>query len=143
MIPSHYVVMEAIPINPNGKIDRNRLPAPEEVDGESTEHTFVSPSNDLEQAVLEIWQGILGRDGIGIADNFFDLGGDSLLAVRLVSALRIELGVEMDMKAIFLHPTVEELTLAIEEQEFAAMTPSDSVSMDASDVDPSGEIDLE
>jgi amino acid adenylation domain-containing protein len=122
MVPSDFVALDAIPINPNGKIDRNKLPKPEEFGGQQIQHTYVAPRNDLEQAVLEIWMRVLGQDRIGVKDSFFDLGGHSLLAVQVISAIRIELDIEIGLKVIFTHPTIEDLVLAIEEQEFNSMT---------------------
>src|SRR5690606_3972028 len=75
MLPAHYVQLDAIPLTTNGKVDKSMLPNPA---GSSTSAaTYVPPTNDTEQQLASIWQDILGKERVGIKDNFFDLGGDS------------------------------------------------------------------
>jgi len=106
MVPTHFVVLDKLPLTPNGKVDRKVLPAP---DSESLETgLYVEPSNATEQAMCEVWQEVLKLDRVGIEDNFFSLGGDSILSIRIVSMLKSR-GIVLDVKDIFLHQTIEHL----------------------------------
>jgi len=103
MVPQHVVVLDAVPLLPNGKIDRKSLPAPD-LDARSEE--LVLPRNDLERAVAASMAQVLGLPQIGIHDNFFSLGGHSLLAAQLTSRLNRELGSSLTLRALFDGPTV-------------------------------------
>ncbi|MEV6210447.1 amino acid adenylation domain-containing protein [Kitasatospora sp. NPDC051914] len=117
MVPHHYLVLDALPLSANGKVDRSALPMPWR-EPEPTEWT--TPRTALEQRLFDIWAEALGRDDFGIEDNFFDLGGDSLHAVRIIAKLRTELGIQqagdeaVDM--LFQAPTIAELAAALEAQ---------------------------
>ncbi len=108
MVPTRIVVLEQLPLTPNGKVDRKALPAPEEVEREK--YGYVGPRNGTEQALCEVWQEVLNRDQIGIHDNFFSLGGDSILSIRVISLLKSR-GIPLDVKDIFQHQTVEQLAM--------------------------------
>jgi amino acid adenylation domain-containing protein len=97
MLPQHYVRLEAIPLLPNGKIDRQALPAPE-VATALHEYSIVAPSTPAEIVVAEIWQRLLGVDQIGVTDNFFDLGGHSLLAMRAVTEIEKRVGIRVHVR---------------------------------------------
>lgn len=105
MVPARYMFLEAFPLNPNGKIDRNALPRPG-TERPALGTSFVAPRDDLETALVEIWQELLQIDEIGVEDNFFDLGGDSLLATELASHVRDQLGIEIRLRNIFEYPCV-------------------------------------
>ena len=97
MLPQHYVSLDAIPLLPNGKIDRKSLPVPS--DGAVAHDTsFAAPRTEAEIAVAEIWQRLLGIDQVGLADNFFDLGGHSLLAMRAVGEMERVLGARISVR---------------------------------------------
>jgi FkbM family methyltransferase len=104
MVPSSWTFLEALPLTPNGKLDRARLPRPR---GESG--SFAPPRGELEKAVASIWAEALGLERVGIHDNFFDLGGHSLLLARVHARLREALGAEITIVELFRHPTVESL----------------------------------
>ncbi|MFK3781756.1 amino acid adenylation domain-containing protein, partial [Agrobacterium sp. NPDC089420] len=106
MIPSRYVVLEAIPLNGNGKIDRNALPVPKW----QAHHEGVAPRTETEKAIAQIWCESLGVDAVGIHDSFFDLGGDSLDAVGMIATVRSRLNVAIPLEAIFESPTIAELS---------------------------------
>ena len=108
MVPSAFVSLEAVPLTPNGKLDRKRLPAPEQSRPELAED-FVAPSTSTEQKIAAIWFEVLGWNQIGIHDDFFELGGDSLLAVQVVSRLRQAFEVEVPVAALFESPTIAQL----------------------------------
>ncbi|HWO66711.1 MAG TPA: amino acid adenylation domain-containing protein, partial [Umezawaea sp.] len=103
LVPSAFVALDALPLNANGKVDRRALPAPDFGD---TRVAHVAPRTDVERDVADIWSAVLGVPGIGVHDNFFDLGGDSLLSIRVISRLRAAFDVEMSPRALFTHPTV-------------------------------------
>ncbi|SDY59268.1 non-ribosomal peptide synthetase [Thermoactinomyces sp. DSM 45892] len=98
MIPSAFVAMEEIPLTVNGKIDVQSLPEPDQT---SQSHIYVAPTNETEARLAGIWQEVLGVVQIGIEDNFFDLGGHSLKAMRLVSQIQREFGVAFPLQEVF------------------------------------------
>ncbi|MEQ1514841.1 MAG: condensation domain-containing protein, partial [Lysobacteraceae bacterium] len=104
MVPSAFVVLDAFPLTPNGKLDRKALPAP---DGTSlTRHEYEAPQGEIEQGLAEIWQSLLKIGQVGRHDHFFELGGHSLLAVQMVSHVRERLGVEVPLRELFVHPAL-------------------------------------
>jgi amino acid adenylation domain-containing protein len=111
MVPSAIVALLKIPLTPNGKIDRQALPEPETV----TRRIYVAPKTATEEGVASIWQQVLRRERIGIDENFFDLGGHSLLATQVVSRVREQYRVELPIRAMFDHPTIEGLACAVEQ----------------------------
>ncbi|HYG12125.1 MAG TPA: amino acid adenylation domain-containing protein, partial [Pyrinomonadaceae bacterium] len=106
MIPSAFVILDALPITSNGKVDRKALPAPEPGKRE-IEVEFVAPQTPAEELVAEIWADVIGLEQVGLRDNFFELGGHSLLATQVVSRLRQIFRVEIPLRALFQMPTVE------------------------------------
>ena len=111
MVPSLYCVLEELPLLPNGKVDRRALPAPA-----PAEAGGVEPRNAVETLLAEAWTEVLEVDGVGIYDNFFDLGGHSLLGIRLMSRIRDLFGVELRVRTLFTAPTVAEQAVAIAEE---------------------------
>ncbi len=118
LVPSAYVTLPALPVTPNGKLDRRALPAP----------TFTrpagagsaAPSSDVERAIAEVWSAVLGRDGIGVDDDFFDLGGHSLLATQVVARLRTALPPgcgRASVMDLFKNPTVRQLAALVAQPE--------------------------
>ncbi|MCL6753071.1 amino acid adenylation domain-containing protein [Nostoc sp. CCCryo 231-06] len=114
MLPSVFVVLDALPLTANGKVDRRALPVPENLRPELTK-TFQPPQSEIEQKIAKIWQELLGVEKIGVDDNFFDLGGHSLIATQLVSQIRKDFQVVISLRHIFEAPTVAELALVIED----------------------------
>ncbi|KLU56719.1 hypothetical protein EL84_10640 [Paenibacillus sp. VT-400] len=112
MIPSYFVELERLPLTPNGKIDRKVLPAAEGEAGSGTE--YVAPRNELEMKLAVSWQEVLGlTKEIGVYDNFFDIGGHSLRATTLVSKIHKELNVDLPLRDVFRHSTIESMATAI------------------------------
>ncbi|WP_316035641.1 non-ribosomal peptide synthetase [Saccharothrix longispora] len=108
MVPSVVVELDALPLNGNGKVDRNALPAP----AAATSSASRAASED-ERAMCRLFADVLGSGPVGVDDGFFDLGGHSLLAVRLISRIRAALGVEASIRAVFEHPTPGGLARAL------------------------------
>ncbi|MCY8185278.1 amino acid adenylation domain-containing protein [Bacillus inaquosorum] len=112
MIPAHMIEMEQWPVTPSGKLDRNALPAP---DGAADEETYTAPRNVTEMKLAQLWEDVLKNGPVGIYDNFFDRGGHSLKATALVSRIAKEFDVQVPLKDVFAHPTVEGLASVIRE----------------------------
>ncbi|HVI47173.1 MAG TPA: amino acid adenylation domain-containing protein [Chitinophaga sp.] len=106
MIPFQLVGVNKLPLTANGKIDRRALPDPEE----SMQNAYVAPRNETEEKLVTIWQELLHKPTIGIYDNFFDLGGHSLLSIRLISKVRETLQVEISLATFFELATIEGLS---------------------------------
>ncbi|OMF54283.1 non-ribosomal peptide synthetase, partial [Paenibacillus sp. FSL R5-0765] len=127
MIPSYFVELERLPLTPNGKLDRKALPAPEGEAGSGTQ--YVAPRNELEMKLVVIWQEVLGlTKEIGIHDNFFDIGGHSLRATTLVSKIHKDLNVDLPLRDVFRHSTIESMAAVIyrlDEQTFVAIPVAD------------------
>jgi amino acid adenylation domain-containing protein len=105
MMPSFFIPLVALPLSPNGKIDRKALPKPENVERKSRQ---VPPRTEVERLIATIWHELLPVDDVGVEDNFFDLGGHSLLMVRVHAKLR-EAGFSLVMTDLFSHPTIKAL----------------------------------
>ncbi len=101
MIPAAFVHLEALPMNPNGKVDRKRLPEPS-FEGRSAQR----PRNEVEGLLASLWEEVLGVEEVGPEDDFFELGGHSLLAVKLVQAIRETFGQELELSALVGVPTL-------------------------------------
>jgi len=112
MVPSAFVLLDAFPLLPNGKVDRRALPPPESQPVRAVA-AHVAPRNPVEESLARIWSEVLGLERVGIHDNFFELGGHSLLATRVVSRVRNEFQTELPLRCIFDSPTVAGLAMAV------------------------------
>ncbi|OCA96721.1 non-ribosomal peptide synthetase [Clostridium beijerinckii] len=116
MLPSYYIKVDSIPLNLNGKIDKKKLPIPEgNID---TNINYEAPRNEIERKIVMIWEEILGTEGIGINDNFYDLGGQSLKATLLNSKIKEKLKIDIPLSVLFTKLTVKELSEYIEKGTF-------------------------
>jgi len=112
MVPSVFLYLDSFPLTPNGKIDTNSLPIP---DQDSMQvNRFIAPRTTAEEILSKIWAEILNIKQVGVLDNFFDLGGHSLLATQLVSRIRDEFNLELELKTLFETTTLEKLARIIE-----------------------------
>ncbi|WP_411382455.1 non-ribosomal peptide synthase/polyketide synthase [Pseudomonas sp. MPB26] len=117
MVPAHLIFLDRMPLNPNGKLDRQALPNP----GVSVAlQAWQAPVTQLQQQVATIWAGILGVERVGLTDHFFELGGHSLLAMQVVSRIRQAMGLEVPLKMLFEQPCLAGFVAALTTQDPAA-----------------------
>ncbi|MBI2998696.1 MAG: AMP-binding protein [Deltaproteobacteria bacterium] len=128
MIPSVFMFLEALPLLPNGKVDRRVLPAPDQSRPE-LENPFIAPRTPVEAALARIWAGVLKLEQIGIHDNFFDLGGHSLLATQVISGARDTFQVELPLRCLFENPTVAGLAVQVTQTQVKRAVPEEMARM--------------
>jgi amino acid adenylation domain-containing protein len=119
MIPAFYVLLDALPLLPNGKVDRNAL----SVIGRSRRDSEIEkgggePRNSVEATLVSIWSQVLGQEQVSIYDNFFDLGGHSLLSTQVISRVRESLQIELPLRTLFEKPTIADFAEAVIQKEF-------------------------
>jgi amino acid adenylation domain-containing protein/FkbM family methyltransferase len=119
MVPSAFVLIDRIPLTPNGKIDRQALPS-FSFERIQSAHEFVRPQTETEKALAAIWAELLKVETIGTHDDFFDLGGHSLLAIKAVSRIRDVFGVDLQTQALFEHPTIAGLSALLSKVKHAS-----------------------
>jgi acyl carrier protein len=113
MIPAAFVPLAALPLNRNGKVDRQALPAPD-AGRLRLDSAYAPPRTADEKALAAIWQDVLGHERIGVDDNFFELGGSSLLLVEIEARLREAFQRDIPIVEMFRHPTIRSLAEALE-----------------------------
>lgn len=121
MLPTAFVAMECLPLTANGKLDRNALPAPEA--SAEPEHVQGAPATATEYALCDIWQSLLKRTRVGVRENFFEIGGHSLLAARAAHLIAERCGRKVPIRMLFERPTIAELAPYIDEQAETAQAP--------------------
>src|SRR6266567_3208116 len=115
MIPADFIVLESLPLTPNGKLDRQALPTPESA-RRTVGENYVAPKLMIHHQLIAIWEELLNRQPIGITDNFFHVGGHSLLAARLVGRIEQIFGKKIALSTLFAGPTIEQLAQAIQQR---------------------------
>ena len=105
MVPSNILFMERFPLTPNGKVDRKAMPAPSEME-KTSEAEYVAPTNDLETQIAEVWREVLYLEQVGVHDNFFDLGGHSLLVVQAHRKLADRCPMPISLTDLYRFPTI-------------------------------------
>ncbi|PYP82401.1 MAG: non-ribosomal peptide synthetase, partial [Blastocatellia bacterium AA13] len=125
MIPGWFVALDELPLTANGKIARDRLPAPDQADVEADR--YAAPRTPVEELLSGIWSEVLGLERVGVLDDFFELGGHSLLATQVVSRIREAFGVELPLRDLFERPVIRELAKRVElglwREEYTAAPP--------------------
>jgi len=112
LVPAAFIVIDALPLSANGKVDRLALPDPDRMRARLSSE-YLAPRNETEQRLAAIWSNVLRVEHVGVNDNFFELGGHSLLAAQVISRLRSELAIETPLRLLFEHPTVASLAAAV------------------------------
>jgi acyl carrier protein len=118
MIPAAFVLLDALPLSHNGKLDRRSLPVPEK---ESVQRSgaYVAPRTPIEQALAEIWGEVLKLDQVGIEDDLFEIGGHSLLATQIILRIREAFQIELSLRALYAMPTIASLAITVVSQQAA------------------------
>ncbi len=111
MVPAAFVALDAFPLTPNGKVDRNALPAPDAAGGERADH--IAPRTLEEEALVGLWGDLLNLKRVDVRANFFDLGGHSLLATQMLARVEYDFGVELPLRVLFESPTLEQMAARI------------------------------
>jgi len=127
MLPEMFIMLEALPLTSNGKLNTRALPAPE-TQRPLQSSLQVAPRTPIEETLVRVWREVLKLDQVGIQDNFFNLGGHSLIAIKLVTRIRTEFNIELSLADFFAAPTIEALGQKLEE---ALIEASNSVDIDA------------
>ncbi|MEU9386173.1 phosphopantetheine-binding protein, partial [Streptomyces sp. NPDC048279] len=125
MIPATFTALDALPVNANGKVDRRALPEPGPEPAVSG--AYVPPDGPVEERIAELWHDLLGVRA-SAQDNFFHIGGNSILAIRLISRIQQEFGIDFAVRTVFEGPTVARLAATVEERvtaEVAALSDDD------------------
>ena len=123
MVPSAFMFLESLPLT-NGKLDRTALPQPDRERPELVQ-PFVAPRHEIEHTLVDIWTEVLGLDQVGVHDNFFDLGGHSLAATRVVSQIIKQFQIEVALQSLFQSPTVSEMAVVITDHQAKALGEKD------------------
>jgi non-ribosomal peptide synthetase component E (peptide arylation enzyme)/acyl carrier protein len=108
MVPNDVVVLETMPLTPNGKLDRKQLPVPGQ--SQTSAAAYEAPEDELQQTIVNVWQDTLKLDKVGVNDNFFDLGGHSLLIVRVLQLLKAQVDKPISLTDLYRFPTIKTLT---------------------------------
>ncbi|GCE13519.1 non-ribosomal peptide synthetase [Tengunoibacter tsumagoiensis] len=116
MLPAFFLVLEKLPLMPNGKVDRRALPPPANLSSLHTQELLVGPRDPLEYQLVQIWEECLHRHPIGVTENFFEIGGHSLLAVRLLSQIQKHFARALPLSALFQGATIEQLASTLRNQ---------------------------
>ncbi len=133
MVPQLWILLKEMPLTRNGKVDKNALPAPEDVSLSSQE--YLAPRTILEEQLVAIWQELLAVEKIGIHDNFFQLGGHSLLIIRLISQIQ-QLGYEVNVRDIYRSPSIASLSEVLTVRPLEADIPANGIEKDCTYITP-------
>jgi natural product biosynthesis luciferase-like monooxygenase protein len=121
MVPSMFVALEAFPMTPNGKVDRKAL-SERSVQGQTARPAYSAPRNELEGLLQQVWQEVLGLDRVGVQDNFFHIGGHSILEARLQNRLSVTAVGHLELVELFSHPTIESMARFLHERSSSSRT---------------------
>ncbi len=135
MVPAAYVFLEKFPLTLNGKLDREKLPAPG-ADRPTMEAAYVAPQGDLEESIAKIWRAILRLDKVGVNDNFFNLGGDSLSAMNMLAQLEKVTGRVVGVRPMLLGGTIRDLAAAVADKALVGPPPMMICTQSGNGIDP-------
>ncbi|HLF04848.1 MAG TPA: non-ribosomal peptide synthetase [Dehalococcoidia bacterium] len=124
MVPAAFVTLEALPLLPNGKINRLALPAPDRTRPELAA-PFIAPRTPEEEQLAKIWAQVLGLEQVGVDDDFLELGGDSLLATQVISRVIKAFNVDLPLRTLFSVPTVAQMTVVVAQHQAQQASPED------------------
>ena len=124
MIPAAFVTLAQMPLTPSGKVDRKALPKPDEIH-DKRRQPLVLPRNPTEQQLAHMWSELLGLKQVSIHDNFFDLGGHSLLLTQLASRMRNTMSVDVPLRSLFESPTIHEMGQLLSNWQVAQHDPTE------------------
>jgi amino acid adenylation domain-containing protein len=116
MLPSVFVMVDRFPLNANGKVDRHALPTPTEHRAGRSRHAYIPPATPIETLLVKVWSEVLGAETVSADANFFQVGGHSILAIRVVAELKKEARTTIPMAAVFEHPRLRDLAAYVERQ---------------------------
>jgi acyl carrier protein len=128
LVPSAFVLLDALPMTRSRKLDAASLPAPEPARPE-LDNAYCGPRTPVEETLTEIWRNMLRLDRVGVHDSFFELGGHSLLATQVISRVRDVFHVDVPLRDLFVNPTVAGLALAIAERQAERVAPEELESL--------------
>jgi len=111
MVPAHLLLLDKLPVTPNGKLDRKALPQP---DASQLQGEYIAPQSELEQQIAAIWADVLKLEKVGLNDNFFELGGHSLLATSVIVRIQEQAGVAAELKELFEFPVLADFSRRLE-----------------------------
>ncbi len=112
MLPNYFIQLDAIPLTPNGKVDRKALPEIEDVS--QTQQEYAAPTTDIEQKLAVIWQEVLGVEKVGVTDNFFELGGNSIKAVKIKNTIDKVFNTDIQVQTFFTNPTIQAVSAIVQ-----------------------------
>jgi amino acid adenylation domain-containing protein len=130
MVPATIMVLDALPLSANGKVDKHALPEPSDVVGGDA---YVAPRTDTETALAAIWQDVLKKERVGVTDDFLALGGHSLLAIRVLGKISKQFTVRLPLRSLFDSPTVEKLAVVLDAERTSSATPAAGITARARD----------
>ena len=115
MVPTYYVPLEKFIYTPNGKIDRKKLPLPKNLSKMSNEE-YIAPQNEIQKKLVKMFENVLNVKPIGINDNFFEIGGNSIQAIQITNQMTEKIGCFMDIGKLFEYPTISKIERYILEE---------------------------
>jgi acyl carrier protein len=118
MVPQHFVKLEAMPLTPNGKVDRKALPKLEVA--KASEKNYIAPRTDMERQIVDIWQEVLKQEKVGVCDDFFEVGGHSLLATQVLARINRIFNMQLPLLRLFESRTVEKFAEVVDAFSWAA-----------------------
>lgn len=136
MVPAACVILDALPVTRNGKLDRRALPPPEDTGGEASSVQRTAPRTPREEKIAAVWREILGREDIGVHDHFLDVGGHSLLALQMVTKLNESLGASLPLRTLFEHPTIAGLASLLGDAPAERQAVSEAPQMETTEAAP-------